>query len=83
MRIRTFISPRSLVRPGIALLLGLLLGFLGGLAMAWLLVVKFALGQDIGGRPLFLTAILLLVFSVQFITTGVLAETCGANPEER
>ena len=54
--------------------IGLLLGFLGGLAMAWLLVVKFALGQDIGGRPLFLTAILLLVFSVQFITTGVLAE---------
>ena len=30
MRIRTFISPRSLVRPGIALLLGLLLGFLAG-----------------------------------------------------
>lgn len=30
MRIRTFISPRSLVRMGIALLLGLLLGFLAG-----------------------------------------------------
>jgi Glycosyltransferases involved in cell wall biogenesis len=54
--------------------IGLLLGFLGGLAMSWLLVVKFVFGQDIGGRPLFLTAILLLVFSVQFITTGVLAE---------
>lgn len=54
--------------------IGLVLGFLGGLAMAWLGFVKFGLGQDIGGRPLFLVAILLLVFSIQFLTTGLIAE---------
>jgi glycosyltransferase involved in cell wall biosynthesis len=54
--------------------IGLVFGFLGGLAMSWLAVVKFVLGQPIGNRPLFLIAVLLLVFSIQFLTTGVLAE---------
>ena len=54
--------------------IGLVLGFLGSTAMAYLAVVKFVLGQPIGGRPLFLVAVLLLVFSIQFLTTGVLAE---------
>jgi glycosyltransferase involved in cell wall biosynthesis len=54
--------------------IGLILGALGGAAMGYLAVVKFALGQDIGSRPLFLVAVLLLVFSIQFLTTGVLAE---------
>ncbi|GAC1632754.1 MAG: glycosyltransferase family 2 protein [Nevskia sp.] len=54
--------------------IGLVLGFLGSLAMSWLGFVKFALRQDIGGRPLFLIAVLLLVFSIQFLTTGLLAE---------
>lgn len=54
--------------------IGLALGFVGGLMMSWLAVVKFVLGESIGNRPLFLTAILLLVFSMQFITTGVVAE---------
>jgi glycosyltransferase involved in cell wall biosynthesis len=54
--------------------IGLMLGTLGGLAMGYLAVIKFVLGQDIGNRPLFLTAVLLLVFSIQFLTTGVLAE---------
>ena len=54
--------------------IGLVFGVLGSTAMLYLLVVKFILGQSIGGRPLFLTAILLLVFSIQFLTTGVLAE---------
>lgn len=54
--------------------IGLVLGFLGSLAMSWLAVVKFGFGQDIGGRPLFLVAVLLLVFSIQFLTTGLLAE---------
>ncbi|HZU75935.1 MAG TPA: glycosyltransferase family 2 protein [Dehalococcoidia bacterium] len=54
--------------------IGLVLGALGSLAMLYLAVVKFILGQDIGGRPLFLVAVLLLVFSIQFLTTGVLAE---------
>ncbi len=54
--------------------IGLLLGSLGGLIMGWLLLVKFVLGEDIGSRPLLFVGILLLVASVQFLTTGVLAE---------
>lgn len=54
--------------------IGLILGALGGLAMSYLAVVKFGFGQDIGDRPLFLVSILLLVFSMQFITTGIVSE---------
>ncbi|MDR3415783.1 MAG: glycosyltransferase family 2 protein [Nevskia sp.] len=54
--------------------IGLVFGALGGAAMLYLAVVKFVLGQSIGNRPLFLIAVLLLVFSIQFLTTGVLAE---------
>ncbi|MDP3856574.1 MAG: glycosyltransferase family 2 protein [Stagnimonas sp.] len=54
--------------------IGLALGTVGGALMSWLLVVKFVLGENIGGRPLLLVSILLLVFSMQFITTGVVAE---------
>lgn len=54
--------------------IGLVLGSIGGLLMTWLAFVKFALGQNIGDRPLFLIGILLLVFSMQFITTGIVAE---------
>jgi glycosyltransferase involved in cell wall biosynthesis len=54
--------------------IGLVFGFFGGVAMTWLAVVKFILGESIGNRPLFLVAVLLLVFSIQFLTTGVLAE---------
>jgi len=54
--------------------IGLALGFVGGLLLSYLAVVKFVFGQDIGDRPLFLTAILLLVFSMQFITTGIVTE---------
>jgi hypothetical protein len=42
--------------------------------MADLLVVKFFLGQDIGQRPMLFVSILFLVASIQFLTTGVLAE---------
>ena len=54
--------------------IGLLLGFVGTGAMTWLGFVKFGLGESIGGRPLFLIAVLLLVFSIQFLTTGLVAE---------
>jgi glycosyltransferase involved in cell wall biosynthesis len=54
--------------------IGLALGGVGGLIMGWLLLVKFAFGEDIGNRPLLFTGILLLVAAVQFLTTGVLAE---------
>lgn len=52
------------------------LGFcgLGGLGMAWLFIVKFGMGEDIGDRPLLMLSILLVVIGVQFLTTGVLSE---------
>lgn len=54
--------------------IGIVFGLLGTLTMTHLLVVKFALGEDIGNRPLLFVSILFLVAAVQFLTTGVLAE---------
>jgi hypothetical protein len=54
--------------------LGLIFGAVGSLAMSWLAVQKFAFGEAIGGRPLLFIAMLLLMFSVQLICTGVIAE---------
>ncbi len=50
----------------VALMAALILGYLGG--------VKFILGQGIGTRPLLLVGIVLLISSVQFLTTGIVAE---------
>ena len=47
--------------------LGLLIGL-------YLTFVKFALGQDIGSRPLLLLAVLLVLLGVQMIGMGLLAE---------
>jgi glycosyltransferase involved in cell wall biosynthesis len=54
--------------------IGIVFGAVGAVIMAYLGVVKFGLGKDIGQRPLLFIGILLLVASVQFLTTGVLAE---------
>ncbi|WP_085317733.1 glycosyltransferase family 2 protein [Derxia lacustris] len=54
--------------------LGLFFGFVGGSMMTWLAFVKLVLGEPIGGRPMFFTAMLLLMFAAQFITTGLVAE---------
>jgi glycosyltransferase involved in cell wall biosynthesis len=54
--------------------IGMGLGALGGLTLAYLAWVKFGLGEDIGTRPLLLVGIVLIVASLQFITTGVVAE---------
>lgn len=54
--------------------IGLGLGVLGSLSLTWLGIQKFIMGEDIGSRPLLLIAILLIVASVQFLTTGILAE---------
>ncbi len=54
--------------------IGMVLGAIGSLILAYLAVLKFGMGQSIGGRPLLLIAIMLVAFSTQFITTGVLAE---------
>jgi glycosyltransferase involved in cell wall biosynthesis len=54
--------------------IGIVFGIIGSLIMGHLAVVKFVLGENIGERPLLFIGILLLVASIQFLTTGVLAE---------
>ncbi len=54
--------------------IGIVFGLVGFLIMAHLTVIKFGFGEDIGQRPMLFAGILFLVVSVQFLTTGVLAE---------
>lgn len=54
--------------------IGLVLGALGALLLGYLGWCKFVLGENIGTRPMLLVAALLLMFAVQFVTTGILAE---------
>jgi len=54
--------------------LGLVAGVVSGLILTYLAIDKFAFGNDIGGRPLFLVGIMLFLSSLQLITTGILAE---------
>jgi hypothetical protein len=54
--------------------IGLVTGAIGASLMGWLLTVKFVMGEDIGGRPLLMVSIMLLLTALQLITTGVIAE---------
>jgi glycosyltransferase involved in cell wall biosynthesis len=54
--------------------IGLAFGGTGALILVYLAWVKFALGQDIGTRPLLLVGVVLVIASLQFITTGVVGE---------
>jgi glycosyltransferase involved in cell wall biosynthesis len=66
---------RFLTRPGHFFgRIGLTFGLAGGAILAYLLAVKLFLGEDIGHRPLLLAGVLLVVVSVQFLTTGILSE---------
>src|SRR5690349_21475995 len=53
---------------------GLGLGAVGFIILAWLTVEKLALGKDIGGRPLLLLGVLLVLIGVQLIATGLIGE---------
>ena len=50
------------------------MGFVSGLIFVYLGIDKFVFGNDIGSRPLLLVSAILGVASLQFLTTGVLAE---------
>jgi glycosyltransferase involved in cell wall biosynthesis len=52
---------------------GLVMGAAGGLILLWLLVDKVR-GADIGGRPLLILGMLLVVVGVQFVVLGLLGE---------
>ena len=54
--------------------LGLALGAIGFLILAWLTYEKLALGAEIGGRPLLLLGVLLMLIGVQLVATGLMGE---------
>jgi glycosyltransferase involved in cell wall biosynthesis len=54
---------------------GLTLGSIGSVILAWLAFDKFALGENIGTRPLLMAGFFAVIMGVQFVLTGVLAET--------
>jgi glycosyltransferase involved in cell wall biosynthesis len=54
--------------------LGLGLGALSALILIYLFFDKFIMGNDIGARPMLMVGVVLLLSSVQMITTGILAE---------
>ena len=53
---------------------GLGFGAAGFLILAWLTAEKIALGHDIGGRPLLLLGVLLMLIGVQLVATGLIGE---------
>ena len=54
--------------------LGLGLGAFAAFILFYLFVDKFIFGNDIGTRPMLMVGVVLLLSSVQMITTGILAE---------
>ncbi|MCL1824773.1 MAG: glycosyltransferase family 2 protein [Betaproteobacteria bacterium] len=54
--------------------IGIALGALGGLILAYLAGIKFFLGESIGTRPLLFGGLFLVIAGVQMVTSGVLAE---------
>lgn len=55
-------------------LLGIVSFTIGSLVGAYLAVLKLFFNQSIGNRPLLLLAVLMIVFGVQLITTGLIGE---------
>ncbi|MDA3875975.1 MAG: glycosyltransferase family 2 protein [Halothiobacillus sp.] len=62
-------------------MLGLGFGALGGVTLFYLLILKI-LGENIGDRPLFMVGIMLVLISVQILTTGVLSEMLSRTYHE-
>ncbi|MBN4079546.1 glycosyltransferase family 2 protein [Beggiatoa alba] len=54
--------------------IGLLMGTLGGGMLGYLVILKIVFGEDIGSRPMLLLGVLLVVVSIQFLTTGIMSE---------
>ena len=55
-------------------MIGLAFGFSATAVLSYLGGIKFFFGYDIGTRPLLLVGVVLLISSIQFLTTGVVAE---------
>lgn len=63
---------------------GILFMFLGGLMGVWLMIEKFINNEPIGGRPLLMLAVLMIVIGTQFFGLGLLGEylSFGNNAPE-
>ncbi|ADO45354.1 glycosyl transferase family 2 [Hydrogenobacter thermophilus TK-6] len=53
---------------------GFLLLFTGSLVLAYLILIKLFLGEDIGRRPLLVLSVLSILAGIQLISTGIIAE---------
>jgi glycosyltransferase involved in cell wall biosynthesis len=62
--------------------IGLLLGAVGSVILMYLTALKFG-GESIGGRPLLMLGVLLLVVGVQFFSLGLVGELLTNHNEER
>lgn len=54
--------------------IGLAFGGVSALLFFYLFIIKFLLGEDIGGRPMLIVAVMFFVAAAQMISTGILAE---------
>ncbi|MBI3059852.1 MAG: glycosyltransferase, partial [Deltaproteobacteria bacterium] len=63
-------------------LVGLISGALGFLIAVYLTIGKIFYQLDIGGRPLLLLAVLLIVIGFQFVTMGLLGEMLARTYHE-
>jgi glycosyltransferase involved in cell wall biosynthesis len=62
--------------------IGMLLGFVGSCILVYLTALKVG-GESIGGRPLLMLGVLLLVVGVQFFSLGLVGELLTSHNEER
>lgn len=62
--------------------IGLSFGAISACLFAYLFIVKFLLGEDIGMRPMLIVAVMLFVASAQMISTGIIAEILARPGDE-
>lgn len=63
-------------------LLGLAMTLVGGTMLGWLGLERIFFGVELGGRPIVLLAIVLLITGLQFITFGLLGEMLARTYHE-
>ncbi len=70
-----FFFMRFMSRPGHFFgRIGLTIGAIGSIVLAYLVMLKIFYGEDIGGRPLLMAGVLMVIVSIQFLTTGLIGE---------
>ena len=62
---------------------GILSGFAGFGILLWLSIQKIFFGDNLGDRPLLFLGILLLIFGVQLVSTGLIGELLNFNSKNR